>query len=36
MTIRHKTWLADAVLAASVLVFVVYFILLEFGKARWP
>jgi hypothetical protein len=36
MTIKHKTWLADALLAASALVFVVYFILLEFSKARLP
>jgi hypothetical protein len=36
MTIKHKTWLADGLLAASVLVFVVYFILMEFSKARLP
>jgi hypothetical protein len=36
MTIKHKTWLADGLLAGSVLVFVVYFILMEFSKARLP
>jgi hypothetical protein len=36
MTIKHQTWLADALLAGSVLVFVVYFIVLEFSKARLP
>jgi hypothetical protein len=36
MTIKYKTWLADSLLAASVLIFVVYFILLEFSKARLP
>jgi len=36
MTIKQKTWLADALLSASVLVFVLYFILLEFSKARLP
>lgn len=36
MTIKHQTWLADALLAASALVFVLYFILVEFGKARLP
>jgi hypothetical protein len=36
MTIKHQTWLADAFLAGSALVFVVYFIVLEFSKARLP
>jgi hypothetical protein len=36
MTIKHKTWLADALLAASALVFALYFILLEFSKATLP
>jgi hypothetical protein len=35
MTIRHQTWLADA-LAGSAMLFVLYFILLEFSKARLP
>jgi len=35
MTIRHRTWLADA-LVGSALVFALYFILLEFSKARLP
>ncbi len=35
MTIRHQTWLADA-LAGSVLVFALYLILLEFSKATLP
>jgi hypothetical protein len=36
LTIKHKTWLADAFLAGSALVFVLYFILLEFSNARLP
>jgi hypothetical protein len=36
MTIKHKTWLADAFLAGSALVFALYLILLEFSKARLP
>jgi hypothetical protein len=35
MTIKHQMWLADAVVW-SALVFAVYFILLEFSKARLP
>jgi hypothetical protein len=35
MTIKHQTWLADVV-AGSALVFVLYFILLGFSKARLP
>jgi prolipoprotein diacylglyceryltransferase len=35
MTIRHPTWLADAI-AGLALMFVLYFILLEFSKARLP
>jgi hypothetical protein len=35
MTIRHPTWLADAI-AGLALMFVLYFILLEFTKARLP
>lgn len=35
MTVRHQTWLADA-LAGSVLMFALYLILLEFSEARLP
>jgi hypothetical protein len=35
MTIRHQTWLADVV-AGFALMFVLYFILLGFSKARLP
>jgi hypothetical protein len=35
MTGRHQTWLADA-LAGSAMLFALYFILLEFSKARLP
>jgi hypothetical protein len=35
MTIRHQTWLADAFVGSAMLV-VLYFILLEFSKARLP
>jgi hypothetical protein len=35
MTIRHQTWLGDA-LAGSVMLFAMYLILLEFSKARLP
>ena len=34
MTIRHQTWLADACRVSHVVV--LYFILLEFSKARLP
>jgi hypothetical protein len=35
VTIKHQTWRADA-LAGSVLMFALYFILVEFSKARLP
>ena len=35
MTLRHRTWLADA-FAGSALLVVLYFILVEFSKARLP
>jgi hypothetical protein len=35
MTIRHQTWLADA-LARSAMLFALYLILVEFSKARLP
>jgi hypothetical protein len=35
MTIRHQTWLADAV-AGSVLLVALYLVLLEFSTARLP
>jgi len=35
VTIRHQPWLADAV-AGFAMLFVLYFILLEFSKARLP
>ena len=35
MTIRRQTWLADAI-AGSALLLALYFILLEFSKARLP
>ena len=35
MTIRHQTWLTDA-LAGSAMLFALYLILLEFSKARLP
>ena len=35
MTIRHETWLADALLG-SVMLFALYLILLEFSKATSP
>jgi hypothetical protein len=35
MTIKHQTWLADAV-GGSAMLLVLYFILLEFSKARLP
>jgi hypothetical protein len=35
MTLRHQTWLADA-FVGSAMVVVLYFILVEFSKARLP
>ena len=35
MTLRHQTWMADAI-AGFALMFVLYFILVEFSKARLP
>jgi hypothetical protein len=35
MTIQHQPWLAHAV-AGSVLLIALYFVLLEFSKARLP
>jgi hypothetical protein len=35
MTIRHQTWLADSLIGSAILV-VLYFILVEFSKARLP
>ena len=35
MTIRHQTWLADAI-AGSVLLVALYLVLLEFSTARLP
>ena len=35
MTIKHEVWLADAI-AGFALMFVLYFILVEFSKARLP
>jgi hypothetical protein len=35
MTIRHQTWLADALLGSAML-FALYLILLEFSRARLP
>jgi hypothetical protein len=35
MTIRHQTWLTDAVAGSAMLV-VLYFILLELSRARLP
>jgi hypothetical protein len=35
MTIRHQIWLADAFVGSAMLV-ALYFILLEFSKARLP
>ena len=35
MTIQHQTWLAEA-FAASAMLAVLYFILVEFSKARLP
>jgi hypothetical protein len=35
MTIRHQTWLVDA-LAGSAMLFALYLILVEFSKARLP
>jgi hypothetical protein len=35
MTMKHQTWLADA-LAGSVLMFALYLVLLEFSTARLP
>jgi hypothetical protein len=35
MTIRHQTWLADALVGPS-LMLALYFFLVEFSKARLP
>ena len=35
MTFRHQTWVADAFIGSTMLV-VLYFILVEFSKARLP
>jgi hypothetical protein len=35
MTIRHRTWLADAFVGSAML-FALYLILVEFSKARLP
>jgi hypothetical protein len=35
MTLRHQTWLADAFVGSALLA-VLYFILVEFSKARLP
>jgi len=35
MTIRHQTWVADAAVGSAMLL-ALYFILLEFSKARLP
>jgi hypothetical protein len=35
MTIKHEVWLADAI-AGSAMLFVLYFVLVEFSKARLP
>jgi hypothetical protein len=35
MTLKHEMWLADA-LAGSAMLFALYFILVEFSKARLP
>jgi len=35
MTMRHQTWLAEA-LGGSAMLVALYFILLEFSKARLP
>ena len=35
MTIRHQTWLADAFVGSAMLV-MLYFVLVEFSKARLP
>jgi len=35
MTMRHQTWLAET-LGGSAMLVMLYFILLEFSKARLP
>jgi hypothetical protein len=35
MTIRHQTWLADA-LAGSAMLFALYVVLREFARTRLP
>jgi len=36
MTIRHETWLADALIGSALLLLGVYLMLLAFSTARLP